>query len=896
MEMKSYSHALVLSVGALLATTTGTQAQVSLYEFSQSVGTYTEITEADGGYVLGTPTWDPPLHNLRAYADPDEPDGTVTNGGYLAPAVGPGYPIGFDFVYNGETFDRIGVAHGGWISFGKSSDGNEAVSVFTSDHSAGRPLSHSYNSATPAYKCNKIAMSNSQLRQVDRSPVGGPTSEFRVATIGTAPNRVCVIQWKDFGLTYSFEGSTINFQIRLNEADNSVDIRFGEAQWVSSLVGGGYQIGLGGSNNTDYNNRMTVANEPSFLYDWNQTVAGTDSVVSCMLGYDDPFNSAYSVVVPVTGLNFHWAAPVCPPPAWPVTMTNVRFDRATANWTFPAGTESFNYVIATIDDPADPDAITSGNTEETSILVTGLEPLTYYYVFVRSNCSGGPGQWSAATRFRTNGGAVLQCGGAILTEEYCYATDDYIVWNYSTSNASSPVRMELLAGSIVAPNTLEIFNGPDTLSPLLWSTANGGSIPGQIFTSTGSTLTVYLSAPSNGSCEVHEFVNPFEWTVGCLDCAPPLAAFSLGEVDCDTEQYEVDVNIVQMGSATSLSITNSQGVTPVPAAATGTYTVGPFTTGTTVTLTLVNAVNELCNLESIVFINPPCVVTSCGPDDYTYCYGPQDPSQWLFAGDGQAIGIRWRSGVMGFGDAALVYDGSDPFAVTPDEYTGNLANVLQWSTNVDNNLLLAIDAGEGWSCEEAPDYSQPWDYVVACYDGCTQPQASFSVVDDCDNDQFSVAVNITAIGSTGAAVITNNAGAASVNAAANGTYTVGPFSFNTPVTIEVEGASVLCSWTSPVLTSTGPLCVGIEEALQGRLRVMPNPSNGLFRVELPEGNRGDRALTVLDTQGRLVHTHRIDASNGASYTMDLTALPSGVYMVLVQNERERYTGMIQIVH
>jgi hypothetical protein len=51
---------------------------------------------------------------------------------------------------------------------------------------------------------------------------------------------------------------------------------------------------------------------------------------------------------------------------------------------------------------------------------------------------------------------------------------------------------------------------------------------------------------------------------------------------------------------------------------------------------------------------------------------------------------------MGFGDAALVYDGNDPFAVTPDEYTGNLGNVLQWSTNVDNSLLLAIDAGEGW--------------------------------------------------------------------------------------------------------------------------------------------------------------------------------------------------------
>jgi hypothetical protein len=58
-----------------------------------------------------------------------------------------------------------------------------------------------------------------------------------------------------------------------------------------------------------------------------------------------------------------------------------------------------------------PNAIMEGNTEEVGILVEGLEPLTYYYVFVRSNCADGPGAWSAGTRFRSNGGALLECGG-----------------------------------------------------------------------------------------------------------------------------------------------------------------------------------------------------------------------------------------------------------------------------------------------------------------------------------------------------------------------------------------------------------------------------------------------------------------------------------------------------
>lgn len=894
--MNSSLHALTLSLGTLVAGIPSIRAQVSLYEFSQSVETYTEISADDGGYVLGTPTFNPPLHNLRAYVDPDEPDGYITNGGYLNPGVGPGYPIGFDFTYNGDVFDRIGIAHGGWISFGKSSDGNQAVSTFTSDHPAGRPLSHTYNSPVPAYKRNRIAMAHSQLRQLDRSPVDGPTSEFRVATIGTAPNRVCVIQWKDFGVLYSFDGSLINFQIRLNEIDNSVDIRFGEVGWVTSLVGGGYQVGLGGSSNRDYHNRRTVPAEPAFLHDWNQTAQGTDSVSNCQLAVDDPFDAPYTSVPPANGLNFHWAPPICPPPTWPVTVSNIRYDRATVSWSHPAGAGSFGYVIATINDPADPNAITTGTTTGTSILVTGLDPLTEYYVFVRSICVDGPGIWSAGTRFRTNGGGVLECGGSIETEEYCYSTNDYVVWYYSTSNGTSPLRLELLAGSIVGPNTLEIFNGPDTLSPLLWSTANGGTIPGQVFTSAGPHLTVYISAPSNGSCGVHEFVDPFIWRVGCLDCVAPLALFSLGNVDCDAQQYQMQVGIVSLGSAPSLSISNSQDVAPTPVSAPGSYTVGPFETGEPVVVTLVHPINEFCNLESVQFINPPCVVTSCGPDDYTYCYGPGDPSQWLFEGDGLPIGIRWRKGRMSFGDEALVYDGDDPFEVAADPHTGNLANVLTWSTNPENRLFLAIDAGQNGTCQQGGSFAEAWDYVVACYDGCTQPQATFSLVYDCGNDQFSVAVDITSIGSAGSAIITNDAGAPTVNASGVGTYTVGPVAFGVPVTIEVEGASALCSWTSPEITSDGSICVGIEESILGRLSIVPNPSNGVFRVNMPEGDHVGRIMTVLDMQGRMVSAHRIDAGTGSSYQMDLSTLPSGVYLVMLQNERERYTGMIQIVH
>lgn len=869
-------------------------AQVSLYQFSQTVGTYTEITAADGGHQLGTPTWDPPLHNLRAYVDPANPDGVITNAGYLAPAIGPGYDIGFPFLYNGDVFDRIGVAHGGWISFGKSEDGNQAVVTFTSDHSGGQPLSHSYW-ATPlahAYQRNRIAgWGNSALRMQELSQLvpPGPESSLRVATVGAAPNRVCVIQWKNFRHNYSQDGNLINFQIRLNEADNSVEVKFGNMIWP--WLNTGAQVGLGGQTSDDFNNRKTISEAPAFLYDWNATVAGTTNLDYCVAVTPEPGQPDNSGVPPVSGRTFKWTSPTCPPPAWPVNITEITHSSALVDWSYPDGADSFDYVVATIDDPADPNAVVEGNTPEVSAFIEGLEPLTVYYVFVRSVCGGLPGPWSTATVFRSMGGGELECGGAPVLDEYCYNQGDYVVWTYHTSNGTSPIQLNLLAGVMYFPNTLEIFYGPDTTGTPHWSSASG-TIPGQTFTSTGPYITMYISAPSNGSCvQQAEFIFPLEWQVGCLDCEQPLGTFSIADVDCDANQYEMQVLLVNDGSSDDVIISNSQGVAPTTVTTTGTYIVGPFTAGVPVVITLENTDNELCNLESIPFINEPCVQTDCGPTDHTYCYVPQDISQWLYQGDAQPIGIRFRSGTMGVADELLVYQGNNTLS-SPEEFSNNLANELIISENAGNYLLLALAAGDDFSCEQ--EGAQPWDYVVACYDGCTQPVASFNLIGDDENNRCYVDVTITEIGSSGAVAITNDGGAPTVNATTAGTYSVGPFTLNDVVRIEVEGASELCSWSSPVFTMNCP--VGVNENVDQRLSVAPNPSNGLFRITLPSSMKGNAVLNVMDLQGRAVDQRTITINGLSVYEADLGSLPGGAYFLALSNGNATHTGIIQILH
>ncbi len=448
-------------------------AQVSLYQFSQSVGTYTEITAADGGVSLGTPSYWPQQNNNRAWVNNpfNDPGGQVTMSGYLNPAIGPGYPIGFNFTFNGNVFDRIGISNGGWISFGKSSDGLNAVWVYNwSGTPNGDPFIQWYNGPTPSYKRNRVAgFGNSALQQANWSSLmpPGPVGNIRAATIGTAPNRVCVVQWKEYGMTGDASAffNNINFQIRLNEADNSVEVVFGPQSWVTSLGYKRTQCGLSGEANSDFNGRKTAYEEPAFLYDWNNTVAADTILDFCQFQKPEFGQPNGSGVPPVLGLTWRWDPPVCPPPAWPLVMSGVSFDSATASWNATSNGEYEYYLTDTND--VNGTEVSSGTTTDTLASFFGLAPATTYYVFIRSICGGEPGVWSMASTFTTIGGGVVECNGSVVEETYCSHQNDTIQWLYLRADAS-PLRIEFLGG-FVGNSSLKVWNAPPLPLPRISS-------------------------------------------------------------------------------------------------------------------------------------------------------------------------------------------------------------------------------------------------------------------------------------------------------------------------------------------------------------------------------------------------------------------------------------------
>ena len=263
--MKSFTRFLLLIV-AILTTTFSLKAQVSLYSFSSSSGTYTPIT---GGLLLGDG-----LSDDQRFVDP-----SIPLGGFAT--TGPGIPIGFNFFYNGQSFDRIAIQNNGWISFGNSSL-TPAVNMTSS--SSYSPLS-STAAISPTLLRSRIAVYGRDL-------AANATSSLRVETIGTAPNRVCVIQWSNYR-KYGALAENLNFQIRLTETSNVVQNVYGTFTAGSSGTG---HCGLGGFTSADFNNRTTTTN-------WSATVAGT---------LNSSTVTASATVFPASGQTFTWTPPPYP--------------------------------------------------------------------------------------------------------------------------------------------------------------------------------------------------------------------------------------------------------------------------------------------------------------------------------------------------------------------------------------------------------------------------------------------------------------------------------------------------------------------------------------------------------------------------------------------------------
>ncbi|MDZ4182758.1 MAG: choice-of-anchor D domain-containing protein, partial [Candidatus Cloacimonadaceae bacterium] len=235
----------IMAILALAFMAMNAPALVNEYSFGSSVGTYTEIT---GGSILGSNINDDESFNA--------------------------IPLGFTFTFNGIQHTQISIQTDAFLAFGPTVL-NSTLAI---------------SSATGT---------NNIVSALNRDLMSRPDGELSYLLTGTAPNRVFVVQWKNYRRIVSTAVNDVfNFQIQLHENGNQVVFAYGAFTLITVTTAQTVQVGLRGDSNADFNNRSTTTN-------WAATTAGTAANASCTIN---------ATVFPANGLIFTFAPVQSGPP------------------------------------------------------------------------------------------------------------------------------------------------------------------------------------------------------------------------------------------------------------------------------------------------------------------------------------------------------------------------------------------------------------------------------------------------------------------------------------------------------------------------------------------------------------------------------------------------------
>ncbi len=162
-------------------------------------------------------------------------------------------PIGFEFTFNGQSYQQISVNSNGYIVFGTSADNSYCV------------LANGSNNQV-------FAGLNTHL--VPRT--GTNPGNIQIKTIGQSPTRKCIIQWKHYKRIDSSATEDLNFQIILTETYNTLRVDYNQSVYGQSTNANLVYVGLRGLISSDLYNLSTST-------DWWDTNCGASSLDGCLL-------------------------------------------------------------------------------------------------------------------------------------------------------------------------------------------------------------------------------------------------------------------------------------------------------------------------------------------------------------------------------------------------------------------------------------------------------------------------------------------------------------------------------------------------------------------------------------------------------------------------------------
>jgi Secretion system C-terminal sorting domain len=244
---KIYTSVLTFSVITLFSISTSLAQVATLYNFTQTSGSFTGLV---GATQLGSTTND---------------DNTF----------GP-FAIGFTFNYNGANYTQFSVNTNGYIVMGTSVGSSTAVLSDATSNTGGN-----INNAIAAVSEDLIAQSNSMLW-------------YQLQ--GSGVNHTLVVEWKNYNMYNAPSlapgtGNALNFQIQLSQTSNKIEIIYGTMA-ADTLPYYNPEIGLRGNSASDFNNRKIGLSNI-----WASSSAGTLNTDVCQLSH---------LLYPTTGQTYRW--------------------------------------------------------------------------------------------------------------------------------------------------------------------------------------------------------------------------------------------------------------------------------------------------------------------------------------------------------------------------------------------------------------------------------------------------------------------------------------------------------------------------------------------------------------------------------------------------------------
>jgi PKD repeat protein len=353
---------------------------------------------------------------------------------------------------------------------------------------------------------------------------------------------------------------------------------------------------------------------------------------------------------------------------------------------------------------------------------------------------------------------------------------------------------------------------------------------------------------------------------------------------------------VLTATGSNLLWSTNETTSSISVSTSGTYTVTQTISGCTSAPTSVTANPTTVPVISLGSVNDP---SSCGLSDGSIVVNGSGIGNlsWSGSASGSANGVNLPFTISGLsaGNYSISFENGCPSNILSATVNGGSIPSAPVVTVVDNcgySEMTASGSNLQWSTSETSSsitVTVAGTYFVSqTIGGCTSPVASITAA-----PLTIPTVSLTPISDV---CINDPSFALSGGSPAGGTYSgTGVSAGNFDPSVAGFGTFLItydftdvnsCNAQAQQTITVG--CAGVEENSSVNLSILPNPSNGVFTIQL--GEEKMNMIKIIDQAGRIIDEIKLNLES--EYSIDLSSQAEGIYSILIFTENGMFNERI----